>query len=63
MKLTKREVNTMKAKCRQMIQNPTCKLQEVLAKYWLERLECKGRYALRESASPSPYLNKGGYRW
>jgi len=46
--LTKQEVATMKAKYKAMINNPICELQAVLAKYWLDRLERKGKYALME---------------
>jgi len=45
MKLTKQEVETLKANYKGMIDNPNCKLQEVLARYWLERLDRKGKYA------------------
>ena len=46
--LTKREVITMKATYKTMIENPTCHTQYILAHYWLERLERKGKYAMME---------------
>lgn len=48
MKLTKREVNTLKVIYKAMISNPSCILQYVLARYWLERLETLGKYAMRD---------------
>ena len=46
--LTRRELRDFKERMELMVSRPNNHLQFVLAKYWLDRINRKGKYVMRE---------------